>query len=201
MPKLTYRELAENFVETRSERDYNALYKRVKPGLKSYIYKIVKDNSVANDLVSNVLIKLWTKIDQYKPEWQITTWLYKIAYNESLGYIKERNKKSSLDQLREFGIQFGEGGIVKEGATSLLLEYEQKTESDFIDEDNELMQQYESALKAIINLKPMYKEIMEDRLLNNMKYEDIAQKHKVNLQTVKNRIRRGKTLIAQKIQA
>ena len=39
MSKLTYRELAENFVETRSERDYNALYKRVKPGLKSYIYK------------------------------------------------------------------------------------------------------------------------------------------------------------------
>ena len=169
MPKLTYRELAENFLKTRSENDYNALYKRVKPGLKSYIYKIVKDNSVANDLVSNVLLKLWTKIDQYKPEWQITTWLYKIAYNESLGYIKERNKKSSLDQLKEFGIQFGEGGIVKEGATSLLLEYEQKTESDFIDEDNEIMQQYESALRAIINLKPMYKEIMEDRLLNNMK--------------------------------
>ena len=80
-----------------------------------------------------------------------------------------------------------------------MLEYEQKTESDFIDEDNEIMQQYESALRAIINLKPMYKEIMEDRLLNNMKYEDIAQKHKVNLQTVKNRIRRGKSLIAEKI--
>ena len=201
MSKLTYRELAENFVETRSERDYNALYKRVKPGLKTYIYKIVKDNSIANDLVSNVLIKLWTKIDQYKPEWQITTWLYKIAYNESLGYIKERNKKSSLDQLREFGIQFGEGGIIKEGATGLLLEYEQKTEEDFIVEDNEMMQQYEGALKAIINLKPMYKEIMEDRLLNGMKYEDIAEKHRVNLQTVKNRIRRGKSLIAEKIKS
>jgi DNA-directed RNA polymerase specialized sigma24 family protein len=49
------------------------------------------------------------------------------------------------------------------------------------------------------NLKPMYKDIMEDRLIKNMKYEDIAQKHKVNLQTVKNRIRRGKMLIAEKI--
>jgi RNA polymerase sigma-70 factor (ECF subfamily) len=201
MSKTTYRELGENFLNSRSESDYNALYKRVKPGLKTYIYKIVKDDSVANDLLSNVLVKLWTKIDQYNPEWQITTWLYKIAYNESLGYIKERNKKSSLDQLKDFGIQFGENGIIREGAAGLLLEYEQKSEDDFIEEDNELMYQYESALKAIVALKPMYKEIMEDRLLKNMKYEDIAEKHRVNLQTVKNRIRRGKSLIAQKIQS
>jgi RNA polymerase sigma-70 factor (ECF subfamily) len=197
--KITYRELAENFVATRSEKDYNAIYSRVKPGLKTYIYKIVKDNQIANDLTSNVLIKLWTKIDQYKPEWQITTWLYKIAFNEALGYIKERNKKSSLDQLREFGVQVGDDGIINGSANGLLMEYEQKTENDYIEEDEELMQKYESALKAIIDLKPMYKEIMEDRLLKGMKYEDISAKHKVNLQTVKNRIRRGKTLIAEKI--
>lgn len=199
MSKLTYRELSENYVATRSERDYNALYKRVKPGLRSYIYKIIKDNGVANDLTSNVLIKLWTKIDQYDPKYQITTWLYKIAYNEALGYIKERNKKTSLDQLQEFGIQFGESGVAKVGASELLSDYYQKTEDDFIEEDNELMTRYENALRAIVNLKPMYKEIMEDRLLNHMKYEDIAKKHNVNLQTVKNRIRRGKTLIAEKI--
>tara|TARA_B100001093_G_scaffold48995_1_gene41602 strand:- start:4774 stop:5385 length:612 start_codon:yes stop_codon:yes gene_type:complete len=199
--KTTYRELAENFVASRSEKDYNLIYNRVKPGLKTYIYKIVKDNQIANDLTSNVLIKLWTKIDQYNPEWQITTWLYKIAYNESLGYIKERNKKSSLDQLREFGVQVGDDGIINGSANGLLMEYEQKTENDYIEEDQELMQRYESALKAIVDLKPMYKEIMEDRLLKGMKYEDISAKHKVNLQTVKNRIRRGKTLIAQKIQA
>ena len=197
--KITYRELEENFVATRSHKDYNAIYNRVKPGLKTYIYKIVKDNSIASDLTSNVLIKLWTKIDQYKPEWQITTWLYKIAFNEALGYIKERNKKSSLDQLREFGVQVGDDGIINGSANGLLMEYEQKTENDYIEEDEELMQKYESALKAIVDLKPMYKEIMEDRLLKGMKYEDISAKHKVNLQTVKNRIRRGKTLIAEKI--
>jgi len=43
----------------------------------------------------------------------------------------------------------------------------------------------------------MYKEIIEDRLLNNMKYEDIAAKHDLPLQTVKNRIRRGKSIIAE----
>jgi RNA polymerase sigma-70 factor (ECF subfamily) len=199
MQKLTYRELAENFYTTRSEKDYNNLYRRVKPGLRSYIRKIVKDGDATEDILSNVLVKLWTKIEQYKPEYQITTWLYKIAFNESLGWIKERNQKSSLDQLREYGLQVSEGSVVNDSISGRLAEMEQKTEEDFIEEDNAIMNQYYGALHAMKNLKPMYKDIMEDRLIKNMKYEDIAQKHKVNLQTVKNRIRRGKMLIAEKI--
>ena len=198
MKQKTYRELAENFLASRSESDYNKLYVRVQPGLRNYIRKMVKNGDVAEDLLSNVLVKLWTKIEQYNPEWQITTWLYKIAFNESLAYIKERNQKSSLDNLREFGVQVSDNGSIAD-VTSLLHEYHQKTEEDFIEEDNEIMTQYGNALQAIADLKPMYKEIMEDRLLKNMKYEDISQKHKVNLQTVKNRIRRGKMLIAEKI--
>jgi len=197
--KLTYRELAENFYKTRSEKDYNQLYIRVKPGLKNYVTKMVKDSEMADDILSNVLVKLWTKIDQYKPEYQITTWLYKIAFNESLHAIKERNQKSSLDQLREYGVQLSEGRVVNTSVSGLLLEMEQRTEEDFIEEDNHIMTQYHNALTAMKNLKPMYKGIMEDRLIKNMKYEDIAEKHKVNLQTVKNRIRRGKMLIAENI--
>mgnify|MGYP001380822125 FL=1 len=199
MQKLTYRELAENFYTTRSESDYNKLYLRVKPGLKNYIKKIVKNELAADDILSNTLVKLWTKIDQYKPEYQITTWLYKIAFNESLGYIKERNQKSSLDLLREYGLQVSEGVVVNDSISGRLAEMEQKTEEDFLEEDNAIMSKYNNALLAMKNLKPMYKDIMEDRLIKNMKYEDIAQKHKVNLQTVKNRIRRGKMLIAEKI--
>ena len=49
------------------------------------------------------------------------------------------------------------------------------------------------------DLKEMYRDIVVDRLVNNMKYDDIADKHGISLQTVKNRIRRGKALIAEKI--
>ena len=48
MPKankaLTYRELTENYIASKSEKDYEALYNRVKPGLRSYIYNVVKEN-------------------------------------------------------------------------------------------------------------------------------------------------------------
>ena len=68
-----------------------------------------------------------------------------------------------------------------------------------LEEDADLMNMYESALEAMKDLKGMYREIVVDRLINEMKYEDIAQKHNISLQTVKNRIRRGKALIAEQL--
>ena len=76
---------------------------------------------------------------------------------------------------------------------------EYKSEQDWIDEDDAIMNQYESVLHNINSLKPMYKGILEDRLLNNMKYEDIADKYELPLQTIKNRIRRGKAIIATSV--
>ena len=81
----TYRELTENYIATKSHKDYTALYNRVKPGLTKYVANIIKDGDIAEDIAVNTLIKLWTKIDQYDPQYQITTWLYRIAMNESLG--------------------------------------------------------------------------------------------------------------------
>ena len=193
----SYRELGEAFYKERNERTYNELYNRVRPGLKSYIWKVLKDQEAVEDVLSNTLIKLWTKIDQYKPEYQISTWLYRIAFNESLGYIRERNKKYSLDGMKEFGIEVSEGAQLNE-TLSMLIEdtTAMKSENDFWDEENELMSKYNQALSCINDLKPMYRDMLSDRLISKMKYEEIASKHDVSLQTVKNRIRRGKSIVA-----
>ena len=198
MSKTSYRELAENFIKTRSEKDYKVLYDKIKPGLETYVFNVVKDNEAKDDIVTNTLTKLWTKADQYDPQYQITTWLYRIAFNECLGWIRQRNKKRSIDALQDSGIEVSRY-YARTSARDLLVEMEYKSEKDFLEEDNELMNRYEAALRGIENLKPMYKGILEDRLLNNMKYEDIAKKHNLPLQTIKNRIRRGKAIIAGKV--
>ena len=193
---LSYRELAENFYASRSEKDYNVLYKKVKPGLKSYIFNIIKDSEATDDVLANTLTKLWTKIDQYNPEYQITTWLYKIAFNECLSHIRKRNRRYSLDAMRDYGIEVAEGNHTTNMADNLLQDAEDRmTEEDFYNEDNFLQEQFESAVDSINSLKPMYRSIMQDRLFEGMKYEDIAEKYNVSLQTVKNRVRRGKVLI------
>jgi len=197
--QLSYRELSENFVKTKSEKDYNALYKRVKPGLKNYIANVVKDTEATEDILTNTLTKMWTKIDQYNPSYQITTWLYRIAFNECLGWIRQRNSKYSIDAMKEYGIEISDQ-YAHTSAKDLLVEREFKSETEWYEEDNDLQMRYELALSNINNLKPMYREIIEDRLLNHMKYEDIAKKHNLPLQTIKNRIRRGKSIIAENME-
>jgi len=194
--QITYRELSENFIKSKSERDYNALYARVKPGLRNYIANVVKDTEVTNDILTNTLTKMWTKIDQYDPSYQITTWLYRIAFNECLGWIRQRNTKYSLEAMKDYGIEISDQ-YAHTSARDLLIESELKTEADWLEEDQDLTDRYELALNNIDNLKPMYKSIIEDRLLNHMKYEDIAEKYNLPLQTIKNRIRRGKSIIAE----
>ena len=193
----SYKQLGLEFYNTRTEKSYKELYDKVRPGLKSYVWNILKDNEAVEDILANTLLKLWTKIDQYKPEYQITTWLYRIAFNESLGYIRERNKKYSLTSMQEFGIEVDSTNSLNETLSILLEDAEMKSEADFWEEENELMSRYNLALKCINDLKPMYRDILADRLIGNMKYEDIADKYGVPLQTVKNRIRRGKTLVTE----
>lgn len=197
----TYRELTENYIATKSHKDYTALYNRVKPGLTKYVANIIKDGDIAEDIAVNTLIKLWTKIDQYDPQYQITTWLYRIAMNESLGYIRERNRSTSMDRLRDdFGVDINSQGMLESNSVQdLMEEAEMKTETDFYNEEEALMDRYETALQAIRQLKPLYRDILVDRLINNMKYKDIAVKYEINLQTVKNRIRRGRTLISEAV--
>lgn len=196
----SYRSLTEEFINNKSEKAFTTLYYKIKPGLTNYVYKIVKDRDIAEDIAVNTLTKMWTKIDQYDPKYQITTWLYRIAFNESLGYINKRNRSSSLDALQEFGVEVNASGTTAYVSISDALdEVHGMTEQDYIDEDDTIMDMYESALRAMDNLKGMYKEIVVDRLVNNMKYDEIAEKHNISLQTVKNRIRRGKALIAEQI--
>ncbi len=199
---LSYRELAENFVATKSESDYVQLYKKVKPGLRSYIFKTVKDSAAAEDILTNTLTKLWTKIDQYDPQYQITTWLYRIAFNECLGWIRERNRKYSLDSMQEFGLDIEEStGKLTSNISDLMEDYEMKSEADYLAEDAELDRVYESTLMAMDKLKPIYKNILVDRIINEMKYEDLADKYKLPLQTIKNRIRRGRLLVIEMVEA
>jgi RNA polymerase sigma-70 factor (ECF subfamily) len=200
MASKSYRELTENFLTTRSEADFTALFYKVKPGLTTYINKIVKDREMAEDIAVNTLTKLWTKIDQYDPQYQITTWLYRIAFNDALGHINNRNKQSSLDALSDYGVEVSENGEFVSGSKGLngaIEDYVMKTEQDFLEEDDELMAKYGRALTEIENLKGMYREIVIDRLINEMKYEEIAEKHDLPLQTIKNRIRRGKAIIEE----
>ena len=102
--KTTYKELAIEFKKTRNEKIYNKLYAKMRPGLRSYVNNIVKDSNVTEDIVSTTLTTVYLKIDQYNEDYQITTWAYRIAYNECIGWIRLRNRKVSMNTFTDKGI-------------------------------------------------------------------------------------------------
>ena len=85
--------LAENFIRTRNEREFNPLYERVKPGVLNHCYNILKDFELAEDAFLNAMSKVWQKIEQYDSErGNFSTWCYNIARNESLLLLKSRKR-------------------------------------------------------------------------------------------------------------
>ena len=196
MIKKTYRQMTADYLETKSPEAFAVLYNRIKPGLTSHINKIVNDWEIAEDLAVQSLTKLWTKVELYDPEKaMITTWLYKIGFNAALGYKNERNKTSSLSAMQDFGMEINSHGNF-ENAEDI---EEDKSFEDMMEDDNYLQLKYDMTVQAIRNLKPMYRDLLVDRMLNGIKYKDLAKSHKLSLQTVKNRVRRGKALIAEAV--
>ena len=195
----TYKELAIEFKKTRSERIYNELYKKMRPGLWSYVNNIVRDPAVADDIVSTTLTNVYLKIDQYDESYQVTTWAYRIAYNECIGWIRFRNKKISINVFTDAGVE----PPSKDGF--LDPETHVKTDEDFWEEEDILTEQVRVTKEAINALPPMYKRYMVERFLNHKSYNDIldimAEYEKdINLQTVKNRIFRGRKIVQKQLE-
>jgi DNA-directed RNA polymerase specialized sigma24 family protein len=104
--------------------------------------------------------------------------------------------------MQEFGLDIEEStGKLTSNISDLMEDYEMKSEADYLAEDAELDRVYESTLMAMDKLKPIYKNILVDRIINEMKYEDLADKYKLPLQTIKNRIRRGRLLVIEMVEA
>ncbi|MBP7478245.1 MAG: RNA polymerase sigma factor [Chitinophagales bacterium] len=61
------------------------------------IRRMLKEHNDASDVMQNVFIKVWTALSSFKRESQLSTWLYRIAYNESLTFIGQRNRMALND--------------------------------------------------------------------------------------------------------
>ena len=61
-----------------------------------HIRLLVIDHDDANDVLQNTFLKAWTNIDNFRGDAKLSTWLYKIAINESITFI---NKKKAIAQL------------------------------------------------------------------------------------------------------
>lgn len=119
-----------------------------------HIRKMVIDHDDANDVLQNTFLKAWSNIENFRGEAKLSTWLYKIAINESLTFISKR--KSEIvgmdEETEEFLINNLEGDEYFDG-DELKLELQ----------------------KAINSLPPKQRMVFNMRYFDEMKYEDMSE--------------------------
>ena len=119
------------------------------------IRKLVVRHEDADDILQNIFLKAWNNLKHFRGEAKLSTWLFKIAINESINFI---NKEKTRNQISS-----------EEGDDSFLLNNIQADE--YFDGD-ELQAEL---LKAVAKLPEKQRLVFNMRYFDEMKYEDISE--------------------------
>jgi RNA polymerase sigma-70 factor (ECF subfamily) len=91
-------------LKNKEEKAFIILVERYKSHLFFYIRKIVGNDLDAEDLVMIIFTKVFTAIDSYTPRFLFSTWLFKMARNASIDFIKLRNHRIYGDEKLNYYI-------------------------------------------------------------------------------------------------
>ena len=171
-----------------NQKAYKELTERHRASVYHIVYKIVRDGETANDLVQETFMKAFASLASYRPEYRFSTWLYKIAANCSIDYLrKKRIRALSLDRHLD-----GESG----SREIEIADYSYHPERDL-----ERKEQRFSIEEAIESLPQKYREVIIYRHKDDKSYEEIADLLDMPIGTVKARIFRARELLKKKLKS
>jgi RNA polymerase sigma factor (sigma-70 family) len=78
------------------ELGFTRIIKKYQEKLYWHVRRMVVDHEDANDVLQNMFIKVWNGLENFREDSQLYTWLYRIATNESLTFIEQQKKRTSV---------------------------------------------------------------------------------------------------------
>lgn len=83
-------------LQTRQESAFEYLYDSYSSALYGVLIAVLRDNDQANDLLQEVFVKIWRKIDTYESSrGRLFTWMLNIARNSAIDFIRSREHKDA----------------------------------------------------------------------------------------------------------
>src|SRR5437763_10570194 len=80
------------------EPAFRELVRRYERPVFSLIFRMVRDRELAEDLAQDTFVKVLNNIDRYRPEFKLSSWLFKIANNVTIDHLRRRQLATvSLD--------------------------------------------------------------------------------------------------------
>lgn len=177
--------LVKNAVENGDQKAYAELMSRYKDSIYFMLLKMVNNRDDADDLTIEAFGKAFKNIRQYTPDYAFSTWLFKIATNNCIDFIRKKRKMTySLDR----GIETDEGG-----------EITMDVRSNTPDPEEHMMKKQKVMMMrdVVERLKPRYKKLVELRYFQEKSYEEIAIELDLPLGTVKAQLFRAREFLYQ----
>ena len=78
------------------ESSFTKIVKKYQERIYWQIRRLVINHEDANDVMQNVFIKAWNGLANFREDAQLFTWLYRISVNESLTYLEQQKRRSSI---------------------------------------------------------------------------------------------------------
>jgi RNA polymerase sigma-70 factor (ECF subfamily) len=184
--ELSLQQIGLNFFHSKNERDFTTMYYRMKPGISMYLREMLPDMEEREEVIATTFAKVWSKIHQYDPYWNFSTWVYRIARNEALLFFRSRRKTYSYEAMEEKGINM-------EAKLGVFNPYENA------DDISPVERLADAVLAEIHNLPEIYKTVLTLREIEKKKYEDIAEELGWKTNTVRTRIHKARRIIRSEI--
>ncbi len=163
------------------QRAFAELMDRYRDAIYYMLLKMVNNASDAEDLTIEAFGKAFKNISQYAPNYAFSTWLFKIATNNCIDFIRKKKANHiSLDHNDE--------------------EHEKATmevQAPIMDPEETLINEQKIKLmrSVVSKLKPRYRKLIELRYFNELSYEEIAEELELPIGTVKAQLFRARELL------
>jgi len=145
-------------------------WSRTHKELKSFVYHRVRDNALAEDIVQDVLIKVYTRLAQLKDAEKITGWIYQITRNAITDHFRDQSKSINVRDL------------------------------DWEGEHSNLNDCVSSCLKEMfLTLPEKYREALELTELNNLSQTELALKLQISYSGAKSRVQRARQMLKKRM--
>ena len=175
--------LIRSAIDHQDRNAYAELMANYRDSIYFMLLKMTNNKDDAEDLTIEAFGKAFKKLEQYTPDYAFSTWLFKIATNNCIDFI--RRKKQNVYSLDK--------GFQDETGTEMA----GRIASDVLDpEETMIKEQKINIMRGIVErLKPHYRILVELRYFKEYSYEEIADELNLPLGTVKAKLFRARDLL------
>lgn len=167
------------------QRAYADLMKYYREPIYMLLLRMTHNPTEADDLTIETFGKAFCQLHTYTPTNTFSTWLFSIASNSGIDYI--RRQRLELVSLNTLSVRNEDD------------QYEYPLPSDAPNPEQVLInKQRRERLRAVVaQLNPRYRKVIELRYYEELSYDEIAERLRIPLGTVKIHLRRAKMLLAE----